>query len=129
MKPFFIQGEVKKVNPVQEFGDFKVQRIIIDITDNPKYPCPIEVQAKNKKVEMFSGLTVGQEIQLDCVLEGKWGKDKYEGKVFVNVTALEMAYVQTGVPESISNVSDDEAQAAQEAVANIPEVDDDPSPF
>ena len=107
------QGAVVSVGELKEFGNFKVQEIVLETTDNPEYPNPVKFQFTNDNCDLSSGLKVGQEVEVSFRVDGRYGKDKYEGKIFNNNTVVELAHIQ-GVPQTDS-VPEGVSQAAEEA--------------
>ena len=70
-EPINIIGTVYKVDEVKEYGasNFRKHEVVIK-TGSEKYPNPIKVEFTKENIEESTKLMVGQEVEIECYLNG-----------------------------------------------------------
>lgn len=73
-----LTGKVVQVLQTQQVTEsFKKREVLIEIAENAQYPETLKIEALQDKVNLFDGLLVGDDIEVDVNLSGKpfTGKD------------------------------------------------------
>lgn len=79
-------ARVVEIHPVKKIGkSLKVQNIIISDQDVIQEQF-IEVEFSNGRIDNLSGVSVGDEVDLSCMLRGHYGKGN-TSKVFNKISA------------------------------------------
>jgi len=123
-----LQGEVLEVGKTQEFkNDFRKRVLLIETTDNPKYPNPIPVEFVKDKCEALDSVHVGQELEVEFFLSGNRGKDSYADRVFPSLRGFNFSFVDSGVTPAVSDGVVKAAEDAENSAENAENTD--PLPF
>lgn len=98
MNEVTIRGTVHKVDEVREYGSngFRKHEVVIK-TGNEKWPNTIPVEFIKDGIEKSTSLAVGQEVEIECRLNGReWeGKDG-NVRFFVSVQGMEISFLNSG---------------------------------
>ena len=77
IEPIKVTGTVYKVDEIKEYGQngFRKHEVIVKAGDE-KFPNPIKIEFTKDKIEESTQLSEGQEVEIDCHLNGaQWDKD------------------------------------------------------
>jgi single-stranded DNA-binding protein len=92
-----VKGTALDIGPIQSFSDrFSKRTLVIDITDNPKYPNYLSIEFTNDKAELLNNLKKGDEVLVTIALRGRAWDDKNTGitKYFNSLEAIGIEYAQ-----------------------------------
>jgi len=108
MSELKISGKVLGVVPYKQITDnFGVEKIYLDITENPDYPTSAEFQVVNKKIKC--DFDKGVLVEVSFNIQGrKWEKDGRSGFA-QNLTAWKIVVVDVPatVDQPVSDLTDD----------------------
>jgi hypothetical protein len=97
MNEIKIKGEVLFVDEVKVYGakGFRKHEVVIK-TGNEKYPNPIQVEFIKTAIDASTALQVGQEVEIECRLNGRDWTNPKDGvvKYFTSVEGMEINYCQ-----------------------------------
>lgn len=75
---FHAEGVVSEIREVESFpSGFKKQTVVIDGTNNPKYPNKMDVEFMKEKLELVEALQIGDTVSVDGFLSGREWNSKY----------------------------------------------------
>lgn len=118
MNEIKIKGEVLFVDEVKVYGAkcFRKHEVVIK-TGNEQYPNPIQVEFIKTAIDASTALQVGQEVEIECRINGREWTNPKDGvvKYFTSVEGMEINYCQ--------------GEAVQEAVQEDGEYEDEYPPF
>ena len=89
-----IRGTVHFVDEVREYGanGFRKHEVVIN-TGDEKWPNPIPVEFIKDSIENSTRLSVGQEVEIKCRVNGReWEKDGVI-RYFVSVQGMEITFL------------------------------------
>jgi hypothetical protein len=90
-----ITGKALEVGPTQTFSErFSKRTLVLDITDNPKYPNYLSVEFSNDKTDLLNNIKIGDEVKATIALRGRAWVDKNTGvtKYFNSLEAIGLEY-------------------------------------
>ena len=129
MSRTIIKGTIKYIYDTRSWkSGFRKREFIV--TTDEQYPQDLKIEMLKEDCDLLNDYREGELVECDADIRG----NEYQEKFYVNIVCCKIARQdiireEPPVVPSEPPVSNDEVQAAQEAVANIPEVDDDPLPF
>ena len=96
IEPITVTGTVYIVDGVKEYGQngFRKHEVVLK-TGDEKFPNPIKVEFTKDKIEESTQLIEGQEVEIECHLNGaEWEKD---GKTsfFLNLRGFNINVLST----------------------------------
>lgn len=89
-------GEVENPSPT-----FKKRSVIIDVSDRPEYPNPVNFELLQTKVDLADFVSVGQRVEVHFNLRGReWVSPNGEVKYFTTLAAwkIQAEQVQQAAP-------------------------------
>ena len=96
MNEVTIRGQVYKVDEVREYGanNFRKHEVVIKTGDD-KWANTIPVEFIKDGIDKSTSLAVGQEVEIECRLNGReWqGKDGTT-KFFVSVQGMDISHLE-----------------------------------
>lgn len=90
-----ITGKVLEVGPTQFITErYSKRSLVLDITDNPKYPNYLSIEFSNDKAELLDNVKAGDELKATIVLKGRAWVDKNTGatKYFNSLEGIGLEY-------------------------------------
>ena len=90
-----VKGKALDIGPIQTISErFSKRTLVLDITDNPKYPNYLSIEFTNDKVELLNNLKQGDEVLVSIALRGRAWDDKRTGvtKYFNSLDAIGIEY-------------------------------------
>ena len=90
-----ITGKVLEVGPTQFISDrYSKRSLVLDITDNPKYPNYLSIEFSNDKAELLDNLKAGDDLKATIVVKGRAWVDKNTGvtKYFNSLEGIGLEY-------------------------------------
>ena len=126
MSKYSLSGEIVSVGEVKEFkNDFKVREVVVDVSTNAEYPSPIILKFQKDHVDLPSGVQRGDKVSCDFYLDGRYGKDKWEGKIFNSIRAVSLDVVRDGPKmDDIEKVDPDDNLPLGESPTKKGDLDD-----
>ena len=94
MNEVTIRGEVHSVGEVKEYGknNFRKHEVVIKTGDD-RFPNTIPVEFMKEAIETSTALSIGQDVEIKCRLNGReWEKDG-NTRYFVSVQGMEISFV------------------------------------
>lgn len=79
---YFLDGEIKQIGDVQEFGNFKKREFVIK-TDE-QFPETIRLEFINDTVDALDTFSVHEMVTIAFVVKG----NEYQGKIYNNLRAI-----------------------------------------
>lgn len=79
---YFLDGEIKQIGKVQEFGNFKKIEFIIK-TDG-QFPEIVKLEFINENVDVLDTFSVNEIVTVAFVVKG----NEYQGKFYNNLRAI-----------------------------------------
>lgn len=92
-----VEGLVKQVGPTQFISErYSKRNLILDITDNPKYPNYLSIDFSNDKVYTLDNLNIGDKVSITIALRGRaWVDPKTDvTKYFNSLEGIGIEYSQ-----------------------------------
>jgi single-strand DNA-binding protein len=90
-----ITGKVLEGGPTQFITDrYSKRSLVLDITDNPKYPNYLSIEFSNDKTELLDNLKAGDDLKATIVVKGRAWVDKNTGvtKYFNSLEGIGLEY-------------------------------------
>lgn len=98
-----IKGRVYMVgDAIQKTEKFKGRDLIVEIDADEKYPQLIKVEAANDKCDMLNSINAGDEVEVDCNLNGRKWTNKEGVDQFFNSLGLWKVKVLTAAPAPVT---------------------------
>lgn len=91
MEAIKLTGAVRTVGVVVEKGNFKSQLITINAEEFSDYPQVYSVQFAGKNIGLLAGVTLGNNVELECNLKGKaWVNAEGKEIIFTTIDCFKL---------------------------------------
>ena len=87
MQKHKVRGTLKLVGETRTFASgFSSRKILVDVSDNPNYPSPVEFQLKKEHVTDIDAYKPGDALELEFTLDGRAWEGPNGTKYFVDLS-------------------------------------------
>ncbi len=97
---FETKGVVAAVSDTKQVSErFQKREFVVTITDNPKYPQPVQFQLTGDRCSLLDGVNVGDEVRIEFSLRGReWRSNSGELKYFNSLDAWKLEVTSKAAP-------------------------------
>ena len=87
-----ITGTIISIGDIKQVNEKLTRReVVIETTDNPKYPQSIPVELVNDRTGLANGLAIGDRVKAEVDLRGRaWTKPGNETKYFLTLNVWKL---------------------------------------
>jgi single-strand DNA-binding protein len=113
-------GKIHSIGSTQQVSDrFSKREIIIELTDNPKYPQHVTFQSTGDRCADLDGFEKGDDVRIEFSLRGRLYTDKKTGeeRSFTNLDVWKIARVGAAKPASNGGAAHAPPTPAQQPIA------------
>lgn len=98
-----IQGKIKMIGDVKEFGNNGFRKREVVITTEEQYPQFLNVEFTQDKCEIVDKFQVGQDVKIEINLKGReWVSPQGETKYFNSINGWRIEPLQANTPATNS---------------------------
>ena len=100
-----IKGKIKKISETVQISErFRKREFIVEYTNNPDYPQPIQFEMVQDRCELLDPFELGQDVEVFFDLRGReWTNPQGEVKYFNSLQAWKLVSEQNTVNPPVPN--------------------------
>ena len=93
-----IKGKIKKISETVQISDrFRKREFVVEYSNNPDYPQPIQFELVQDRCELLDSFQEGQEVEVYFDLRGReWTNPQGQVKFFNSLQAWKLVTEQDG---------------------------------